>query len=111
MMTERETLLQELRDLIAPARPAKAILFGSWAHGVVGPDSDIDLLIVLNQKGLSQDYAEVLNNRRKLSRRLRKLRKKIPIDLFVYTKDEWEFIKQSGSSFYKNIEEHGVELL
>ncbi|NOX61570.1 MAG: nucleotidyltransferase domain-containing protein [Chloroflexi bacterium] len=110
-MTKKESLLKELKALIAPVHPVKAILFGSFAHGVEEPDSDIDLLVVLNKKGFSRTYSEMLENRRELSRRLRTLRKKTPIDLFVYTKDEWDYIKQSGSSFYEHINEHGVELL
>lgn len=31
------------------ARPEKIILFGSYAHGKPGPDSDIDILVVLDK--------------------------------------------------------------
>jgi uncharacterized protein len=36
-------------DVIATADPLRILLFGSVAHEVDGPDSDIDLLIVLPQ--------------------------------------------------------------
>ena len=40
------------------------------------------------------------------------IRKRIPIDLLVYTKDEWELLRRdSGSSFFKQIEENGVQLI
>ena len=31
------------------ARPAKIILFGSYAYGKSGPDSDIDILVVMDK--------------------------------------------------------------
>lgn len=34
-------------DLVAVAQPLRVLLFGSVARGVDGPDSDIDLLVVL----------------------------------------------------------------
>jgi uncharacterized protein len=34
-------------DLVASSRPVRVLLFGSAARGADGPDSDIDLLVVL----------------------------------------------------------------
>jgi predicted nucleotidyltransferase len=34
-------------DLVAAAQPRRVLLFGSVVRGVDGPDSDIDLLVVL----------------------------------------------------------------
>jgi predicted nucleotidyltransferase len=39
-------LQRMLQKLIAEYAPEKVILFGSYAYGVSGPDSDIDLLII-----------------------------------------------------------------
>jgi uncharacterized protein len=36
-------------DLVAAADPLRVVLFGSVARGTDGPDSDIDLLVVLPQ--------------------------------------------------------------
>ena len=35
-----------VKRLVAEYAPEKIILFGSYAHGTPGPDSDIDLLII-----------------------------------------------------------------
>jgi predicted nucleotidyltransferase len=37
--------------------PDKVILFGSYARGDVGPDSDVDLLIVMPVEGSKRDKA------------------------------------------------------
>lgn len=43
-----EPILQEMvRRIVRVARPEKIILFGSAARGDMGPDSDVDLLVVV----------------------------------------------------------------
>ena len=50
MITRRrlseETLQEIIRRIVAVAKPEKIILFGSAARGEMGPDSDVDLLVV-----------------------------------------------------------------
>lgn len=36
-----------LAQILGRVRPERVILFGSWARGESGPDSDLDLLVVL----------------------------------------------------------------
>lgn len=36
-----------IRRLVAALNPEKIILFGSYAYGQPGPDSDVDLLVVM----------------------------------------------------------------
>ena len=44
---ESKVIIQTiLRKLVAEYAPQQVILFGSYAYGIPGPDSDIDLLIV-----------------------------------------------------------------
>jgi len=54
-------LLDELRDRLSRAygeRLNSVVLFGSEARGQAGPESDIDLIVVLD--GLMGDYGEEL---------------------------------------------------
>jgi predicted nucleotidyltransferase len=41
-----EVLAEVVRRIVAVAQPERIILFGSAARGEMGPDSDIDLLVV-----------------------------------------------------------------
>ncbi len=44
---EQQHLLDEIvRRIVAVAQPDRIILFGSAARGEMGPDSDLDLLVV-----------------------------------------------------------------
>ena len=46
-MTVDQNLLDEIiRRVVAIAQPDQIILFGSAARGQMGPDSDVDLLVV-----------------------------------------------------------------
>ena len=42
----RKVIQNILKKLLAEYAPQKVILFGSYAYGFPGPDSDIDLLII-----------------------------------------------------------------
>jgi len=89
----------------------KIILFGSHAYGTPCADSDIDLIIVSNARGMSKNYKDYLKNKTMISKKLLKIKKKYPLDLIVYTKDEWAFLKASKTSFIKTIEEKGIDFI
>jgi predicted nucleotidyltransferase len=109
-MIDFKIIKQELIDIFNNQPFCQVLLFGSYARGVAQEESDVDLLVVLDKEGMSGSYAEVLENKKSVSMRLRELRKKIPIDLLVYTKDEWAALKNSGSSFIQQIEQEGIRL-
>lgn len=46
MAPDPKTLREIVRRIVETAQPEKIILFGSAARGTMGPNSDIDLLIV-----------------------------------------------------------------
>ena len=89
----------------------KIILFGSHAYGTPGDDSDIDLIIISADKEMSRNYKEFLKNKNSISTKLLPVKRKYPIDLIVYTKAEWEYLKSSNTLFIKNIDEQGISIL
>ena len=111
MLTLKEITEEIVAGLSAPPRPLKAILFGSFARRASHEDSDIDLVVILNKEGRSESYEALVNNRMEISRKLRELRKRYPMDVLVYTKDEWEELRSSGSSFIERIESEGISIL
>jgi predicted nucleotidyltransferase len=44
-----------VRRIVKRFRPEKIILFGSHARGEAGPDSDVDLLVVMKVEGSKRD--------------------------------------------------------
>jgi predicted nucleotidyltransferase len=51
--TNQSTLDEIVQRIVDGFNPQRIILFGSWARGSAGPDSDVDLLIVMNVATMS----------------------------------------------------------
>ena len=86
-------LLQEIVDRIVEAvNPEKIILFGSYAYGHPTRDSDLDLLVIVD---------ELKEKRRELTFRIRKALRKFLIakDIIVATKEEIEYWKDVKGAF------------
>lgn len=47
----REAMPEAIDSIVAAYHPARVILFGSQARGDAQPDSDVDLLVVFDQRG------------------------------------------------------------
>lgn len=66
-----------VRQIVERFRPERVILFGSHAEGTAGPDSDVDLLVVLNVKGSTREAATEID--------LALSDRALPLDLLVVT--------------------------
>ncbi len=51
----RQTIQAMVRRLVERFNPDQIILFGSHARGTAGPDSDVDLLVVMPVSGSKRD--------------------------------------------------------
>jgi predicted nucleotidyltransferase len=86
------------------------ILFGSYAYGKPNVDSDLDLLVILDKEGYLESWMDRIDLKVKMKKALKELTEKTPIELLLYTKDEWEKLLSSGSCFYQEIYEKGIKL-
>jgi predicted nucleotidyltransferase len=73
---------EALIRILAVSAPERVILFGSWARGDAGPDSDLDLLVVLPLHESRHLIAL------RLLRALADL--SVPKDVVVLSPEEWE---------------------
>jgi len=87
------------------------ILFGSYSKGEPNKDSDIDIIIILDEEGLNGDYETRLSRRTKVSTLFYEMQRKIPMDILVYTKDEWNKLIDLNSSFIRRIRQTGISLV
>ena len=80
------------------------LLFGSQARGDARPDSDWDVLMLLNKERISPE------DRDKVSYPLRELGWQINavVNPIMFTSKEWE--SKSFTPFYKNVMKEGVVL-
>jgi predicted nucleotidyltransferase len=91
--------------------PEKIILFGSYATGHPRPDSDIDLIVVLDEPGFTQTYSQKIQRRLQIARLFYDMMATIPMDILVYTREEWNKLQEIKSSFIRDINRTGVPLL
>ena len=88
----------------------KIILFGSYARGTATEDSDIDLVVILDTEDFAKSLNERLDRKQPINKSIRKIRKDFPMDIVVYSKGEYNYLKDRGDFFIKEIEETGKEL-
>ena len=73
-------IAQMVQRIVARFRPIKIILFGSYARGTAGPDSDVDLLVVMPFTGSRRaKMVELLGAVQRIS---------FPVDVLVATPKE-----------------------
>ncbi|MBI5540744.1 MAG: nucleotidyltransferase domain-containing protein [Bacteroidia bacterium] len=104
-----EDLIKMIIDkLSGTIKPLKIILFGSYASGTPNKDSDLDILVVIDDNYYPKDYNENMEIYLKVSSVLSDIKKKFPIDLIVHTKSMHEKFIELGSMFSKEILQKGI---
>ena len=108
-----ETKTNAIHEIVSRLRvvdPFRIVLFGSLALETEELDSDIDLLVILDSEDISQTYEKRMQRRLTVRESLRAVNMRVPIDLIVYSRGEYEFLKELGSSFLQEIESTGETL-
>ena len=82
----RNEIRRMVRRIVKEFRPERIILFGSHARGDGGPDSDVDLLVVVSVEGSKRDA------RLDIRRALHDIR--VSKDIVVSTPEEFSWRKE-----------------
>ena len=110
MTVDKITILKYITQILHALETSnvlKIILFGSTATDTDNNESDIDLLIILDDNFCPQTYEERMEYRLIIRRKLRAVNRQVPIDLLIYTIPEYELIKENMNSFFKEIHATG----
>lgn len=100
-MLDIDIIKDAVADVVRAKKPRMALLFGSYARGTATRRSDVDLIFV---EETGKRYIERLDDYFiPLSRRL-----KTGVEVFVYTPDEFESMKDGP--FLKRALEEGIGL-
>jgi uncharacterized protein len=97
-----DEILQEIvRRIVTAVQPEKIILFGSAAREEMGPDSDLDFLVIKSCK-----------NRRETARKIRRrlIGIGIPKDIIVATPEDIERYKDTIGLIYRSALNEGKVL-
>ena len=92
---------------LKPSDPYKIILFGSYANGNPNEHSDIDIMVILDNNHVSKTHEERLNKKVAVKKLLLEINRKIPIDIIVYSREEFNIVKQYENTFITEIEKTG----
>jgi predicted nucleotidyltransferase len=91
-----------VRQIVATVRPLRVVLFGSAARGEMGPESDLDLLVVMPEGTHRRKTAQQLY--RTLDGRGR------PVDLIVATPSDLDKHKDNVGLIYRDVLREGREV-
>jgi len=102
--------LNETVESLKTLKPYKIVLFGSTVRGDTHEWSDLDLLVVLDTEKIPQSYEEKMTLKLAVRKTIREQSYKVPIDLLVYTRPEYDALTAQNSSFIKEIQSEGKTL-
>jgi predicted nucleotidyltransferase len=97
-----QIIKQLVQQIVAEAHPLRIVLFGSVVSGKFGPDSDIDLLVVM------PDGVHRRHTAQQLYRKIRGIG--LPFDLIVATPTDLETHKDQIGLIYRTILREGKEV-
>jgi predicted nucleotidyltransferase len=83
-----KTLPQAIKRIVSELKPEKIILFGSYAYGNPTPDSDVDLLVIIETNGKNKEIY------RAVSKLL--YPRQFPVDIIIKTPKEVEEALKGG---------------
>lgn len=101
MMISQNQIVQFGQRLATMFHPERIVLFGSYAYGSPGPDSDVDILVVMPLQENPIDKSVEMRM---------KLRPGFPLDLLVRTPSKIRERLAMGDDFIREILDKGKVL-
>lgn len=88
----RKTLPDAIKRIVAELKPEKIILFGSYAYGNPTPDSDVDLLVIMQTRAKEIDRYVAVSNLL--------YPRQFPVDILVKTPKEIQAEQKKRGNFF-----------
>ena len=107
MMNVNNKYITPLIDALKQSDPYRIILFGSYAKGMATEDSDIDMLVILDNNDVAKTYQERINKKLYINKLVRNINYKVALDILVYSKAEYKIVKDYGNFLIDEIEQTG----
>lgn len=90
--------------------PEKIILFGSYAYGEPGDNSDLDILVVTRDEIMPSSFSEKSMIYLRISKAISEIKREFPVDLIVHTKPMYKKFIENNSLFARELLEKGKVL-
>ena len=91
-----------VEQIVGHFKPIRIILFGSYAYGQPKPESDVDLLVIMDTP---------LNETQQAVEILKAIAYRFGLDLLVYTPQHLQQRLEWGDPFLREIVDHGEGLV
>ncbi|MCS3708335.1 nucleotidyltransferase domain-containing protein [Salinibacter ruber] len=104
---QEDRLAERIVERLEGRGVRKIILFESRVWGEPYPDSDLDVLVILDEDGRSENSAEKGALYRQVSKPLRDLQREMPLDLIVHTEGMHRRFRERDSMFARKVLEEG----
>lgn len=102
MESQKDVIGELVRHIVEAVHPLRIIIFGSAARGEVGPNSDIDVLVVMPEGVHRRQTAQLLYNQ------ISGLG--VPFDILVATPKDLEKHKENIGLIYRAVLQEGREV-
>jgi uncharacterized protein len=102
MQPIKESLHLLVQRIVEAVHPIRIILFGSAAREEMGPDSDVDVLVVMPEGTHRRHTAQFLHTRL--------FGVPLAVDILVATPEDMEKYKDSPGFIFNTINEEGREI-
>ncbi|MCD8481577.1 MAG: nucleotidyltransferase domain-containing protein [Verrucomicrobia bacterium] len=110
MNTEPSILHTRIQAALTHLDLAHVLLFGSYAKNTVQEDSDLDIIVVLDDTRAHLPFSERVRWIRQVRQCLESCGLLIGMDILVYTLPQWEKFLVSNSSFVRELHESAIKI-
>ena len=100
-MVAQDAIREFCDRLVDLYHPQKVLLFGSYAYGMPGADSDVDLLVIMPLDGSAARMSGEI---------LTRLAPSFPVDVLVRSPENLAERLEAGDFFLREIVEKGIVL-
>jgi predicted nucleotidyltransferase len=97
-------------ERLKAADPYKIVLFGSYAKGEAKPDSDIDLMVILDNEYITKSFSERCDRDREVENLVHDIYYENGMDFKIFSRAELKNLKDDGDFFIDAIERTGETL-
>lgn len=106
-MSDLKDYIPGIIESLKSIDPYQIYLFGSVSVGQENADSDIDLVVILNSSIVPKSYDEKLENKILVRDAIIDISMEVPIDLLVYSRTEFDKLKEINIPFASEILDRG----
>jgi predicted nucleotidyltransferase len=108
MVPQINHVLEQIVERLKPSRPYRIVLFGSHAKGTASADSDIDLMVVVDDDFLPRNYSEKFEHDWEAVHKLiMDINREYALDVKVYSKREFKEVEALNSFFIQDVKKTG----